>query len=139
MFEFKFLIGLNDGVVVVVWVFDYFGVDEIILMGIFSGGNFVFGVGLKFIEMMGMWDRVKGVVVLVLVMVYFDVVLLDKREGYILYDENDEYMVNSKLVMLFWLDMYGGMLEDLYLFVFFYFCFGDLKKVYVIEFGVDML
>ncbi|KAK4656794.1 hypothetical protein QC762_207320 [Podospora pseudocomata] len=137
--EFKFPTGLNDGVAAAVWALDHFGADEITLMGTSSGGNLAFGVGLKLIEMMGMRDRVKGVVALAPVTVHPDAVPLDKREGYTSYEENDEYTVNSKSAMLSWLDTYGGAPEDPYLSVLLHPRLGDLKKVYVTESGADTL
>ncbi|CAI7565622.1 unnamed protein product [Penicillium glandicola] len=136
--EFKFPHGLNDCVEATLWTLEHFSLSSVVLMGGSAGANLAFGVALRLVDA-GLGDKVRGIVALVPCTIHPDAVPEGKKECFTSYQENAMHTVNTSAAMKCFLDSYAPRPEDKYFSVLLHPRLKDLKKVYIVECGMDTL
>ncbi|PYI01509.1 alpha/beta-hydrolase [Aspergillus sclerotiicarbonarius CBS 121057] len=128
--------GLNDCVHATLWALNHFSIPSVVISGTSAGATNAFGVALKLIDA-GLGHKVKGVVALVPIVVHPDAVPVDKKPQSTSYIENANYSINTTAAMRCFYDVYGAPPEDRYVSGLLHPRLGELRKVYIVECGMD--
>ncbi len=130
---------LNDCVLATQYALERFNVESVTLMGLSAGGNLAFATALRLIDE-GMAAAIKGVVAVAPVTLHPAVALREYKRMLHAYDRNDACSINSKSAMSAWLEAYHPSLSsDPLVSVARHPNLGQLKRVYIAEFGLDTL
>ncbi|KAL4990662.1 Alpha/Beta hydrolase protein [Aspergillus falconensis] len=113
-------------------------VSSVSLMGGSAGANLAFGVALRLLDS-GRDDTLEGVRALVPCAVHPDEVPESRRGQFTAYEENAEATANTSASMRCFLESYGPPPGDIYFSVLLHPRIGELRKVYIVECGTDML